>query len=282
MKVAFLTYNIDALSEFFKDKDIVNETFDEYLGMEEIYCHVVSSLTESMSFSLINMFYDNGYTIGEFVEDAYLTTTIMDAFRKFASSGIDLFPDRFIPIPTSEHKKKFFDKRCSNTNEAFYVGLYNAIVLMLEKEFVDENQSECLVNMLFLLTDNINRRNMKGEAVDSFVKILFKKIVNDSKAFTFLYDRRGEFKRYMDRTCMDSELIEIVKKSDFFQSETEKTKKKTLIVSDIISDARIANFTTFSTEDLLRVIESAESGPNLEDDGRNYARIRRANADIGF
>ena len=288
MKVAFLTYNIDALSEFFKDKDIVNETFDEYLGMEEICGRIQVSLNDKMSFSLINMFYDNGYTIGEFVEDSYLITTFIETFRKFSASGIALFPDRIIPIPSNEDKEKFFNKRCSNTNEAFYVGLYYAIKLMLEKEFVDGNQSECLANTFCLLLDNINGRNIKGDAVDSFVKILFKKVALDSKAFSKFYNsRKAEFKRYVDKTCMDSELLEIVKKSDFFPSENEDRKKESLGIRDLIDSARIARngsyFTTFSTEDLLRVLETVDGGTNLEDDDHNYARIRRANAaDIGF
>lgn len=130
---ALQSYNAPALKKLLKgiDKKIITEVIHAYMGNELLASIISSSITESMSFDMLDAFYDNGMALTSLTDSSMTNVIIRDIMNCMVAHS----RNSDYKIPTPQQIDRFFKKECDNIDETFYIGTYVALkrIIIMEK-----------------------------------------------------------------------------------------------------------------------------------------------------
>ena len=127
---AFVSFNVPMLNETIKDKSMLAKAFYDFIGEETAIDCICASITESMSFDYLDLFYSRGLKIHEILGVSGLSIIFKNILPILLNKG----RARGYKKPTEEYINAFFEGRLDSVDEAMYVGTYLALIKIIDNE----------------------------------------------------------------------------------------------------------------------------------------------------
>ena len=164
---AFRSYNTPVLRQLLNgvSKKVLEEVIYNYIGSETAINMISSSITESMSFDMLDVFYDNGIKLTSLFDSSLVNVLIKNVMNSMIAHGRNGVMGGEFKSPTKEDIDRFFNNECSTIDEAFYIGSY----LVLKKIIKTEKKSKKPNNMYRRLTSIILMNRRKAEVFDELL-----------------------------------------------------------------------------------------------------------------
>lgn len=183
---AFMSYDLKVVKSCMKeDPNVFKDVLKNKIGMgEELYHVIRRTVCEILSFDYLNLFYDNGYCLSEFLDSGYVCDLFKTIISNFIHNGKLLY-DRgdFKKIEDSDIEL-FYNDKIPNRTFVLYVGNYLLFKLMVEKEkgdMVDYARIYGRVNS-FLFA-----KALKGEMMKKIWYMSLDKIPLDKNSDALIY-----------------------------------------------------------------------------------------------
>lgn len=104
------------------------------LSSDTIANLVVNSVTNYMSFDYLNLYYENGYTFGKCFGGHCPCVILRSFINTLVNRAYGLRNKPLIEIPSESLVKKFYAREINDRNEAEYVGMYLATMMLLDND----------------------------------------------------------------------------------------------------------------------------------------------------
>ena len=133
---AFMSFNIPELKKLLGtvSKDVLIQAIHDYIGSETFVTRISSSVTDSMSFDMLDVFYDNGIKLADLTDSSLVNILLKGITGCMVNRGRHGSRNGEFNIPTKEDIDRFFNNDCDNIDEAFYIGCYLAIKKIIKNE----------------------------------------------------------------------------------------------------------------------------------------------------
>lgn len=130
---AFANHNMKLLRDYIsKDKELLKAVIGE-IDEESIYSIIYDSVLNYYSFDYLNLIYDNGYILSDFLDLESVMDFLGKALRKLIEYTA-IIHDTTLMSPSSEMIEKFYEDKLDTMEEALYVGTYLQLKMMLDHE----------------------------------------------------------------------------------------------------------------------------------------------------
>ena len=117
-----------------KDKSLLAKAIKEYIDEEHFYRIIRQTLIDFVSFDYLDLIYDNGYCLSDFIESGYVSELFKNVLNAIRCSGRYVFTGNTLNKPTEEEIDMFFNEKLTNRNMVSYVGSYLMLKKMIKKE----------------------------------------------------------------------------------------------------------------------------------------------------
>ena len=181
-----MSYDLKVVKSCMKeDPNVFKDVLKNKIGMgEELYHVIRRTVCEILSFDYLNLFYDNGYCLSEFLDSGYVCDLFKTIISNFISNGRLLY-DRgnFKKIEDSDIEL-FYNEKIPNRTFVLYVGNYLLFKLMMEKEkgdMVDYARIYGRINS-FLFA-----KALKGEMMKKILYMSLDKMPLDKNSDALIY-----------------------------------------------------------------------------------------------
>jgi hypothetical protein len=133
---AIRSYNAPVVKEMLKsvDRSVLEEVIYDYIGSEQIVNIIASSVVDTMSFDMLDAFYDNGISLSTYFESSMIGVIIKQITNNMVLHGRSGIMHGDYKIPTKEDIDRFFSNNCETIDEAFYIGSYLALKKIIGHE----------------------------------------------------------------------------------------------------------------------------------------------------
>ena len=164
---AFRSCNAPALKNLLKnvDKKVLEEAIVDYLGNESAINIISSSITECMSFDMLDVFYDNGIKLTSIFDPSLVNIIIKNVMNCMVNHGRNGVMGGEFKSPTQEDINRFFNGECNTIDEAFYIGSY----LVLKKIIKVEKECKRPNNLYRRLTSIVLMNRKKAEVFEELL-----------------------------------------------------------------------------------------------------------------
>jgi len=136
LKNAIASYNTPMIKDCMKtcDAEILKKVIKEEFGIDGLYDLINNSIRHYVSFDYLNLIYDNGLSIGNFMDSGYIS----DIIKQFAQDMVIVSraTNRFTKLETvsDEDIEALFNRNIDRREDAKYVGLFVAIKKIFQME----------------------------------------------------------------------------------------------------------------------------------------------------
>lgn len=131
---AFVNHNINLLNKYVSnDKKMLKGVLGE-IDEESIYSIMYDSVLSFYSFDYLNLIYDNGYILSDFMDEGSITDFLGKILRRFIEYAVAINNDATLMSPSKELIDKFHEDKLSTMEEALYVGTYLQLKMVLDHE----------------------------------------------------------------------------------------------------------------------------------------------------
>ena len=136
IKNAFVSYNIPLLRKLLKETsaDKLREVIYDYIGEAHATDIITSSITDSMSFDFLDLFYDNNIPLNSIFDSGYVNSILKQIISQLIAHGRMGEMNGDYKLPTEEDLKEFYSNNCRTIDKALYVGMYLAIKKIIKNE----------------------------------------------------------------------------------------------------------------------------------------------------
>ena len=117
-----------------KDKSLLAKAIKEYIDEEHFYRIIRQTLIDFVSFDYLDLIYDNGYCLSDFMESGYVSELFKNVLNAIRCSGRYVFTGNVLNKPTEEEIDMFFNEKLTSRNMVSYVGSYLMLKKMIKKE----------------------------------------------------------------------------------------------------------------------------------------------------
>ena len=133
---AFMSFNIPELKKLLGRvrKETLHVAIHDYIGAETFVNHISSSITDSMSFDMLDVFYDNGIKLSTITDSTLVNVLLKSVTGCMVNHGRIGSHDGKYNTPTESDIERFFNNDCDTIDEAFYIGCYLAIKKIIKNE----------------------------------------------------------------------------------------------------------------------------------------------------
>ena len=133
---AFMSFNIPELKKLLGRvrKETLHIAIHDYIGAETFVNHISSSITDSMSFDMLDVFYDNGIKLSTVTDSTLVNILLKSVTGCMVNHGRIGSHDGKYNTPTESDIERFFNNDCDTIDEAFYIGCYLAIKKIIKNE----------------------------------------------------------------------------------------------------------------------------------------------------
>lgn len=164
---AFMSYNVPELKKLLGSvsKGVLNTTIHDYIGSETFVNIISSSITDSMSFDMLDVFYDNGIKLSTITDSTLVNILLKSVTGCMVNHGRIGSHDGKYNTPTESDIERFFNNDCDTIDEAFYIGCYLAIKKIIKNEAGCKNPN----NLYKRMTNIILMTRKPGEVFEELL-----------------------------------------------------------------------------------------------------------------
>lgn len=172
---AFTSFNVNMLMDCIKkEKNCLHKAMSEYFEQETIYYTICQSVIDFLSFDYLNIIYDNGHYLNDYIDSGYIAEILKNSFNNLKAASRQLYRNSVMEKPNEERIEAFYNETLKNRNDVLYVGNYliiKEIIKRENKEGTDFNRIYCKIlsniynsrltgalikELMYLMLDNIN------------------------------------------------------------------------------------------------------------------------------
>lgn len=213
---ALMSFNAPILWDCFKDdKNSIHRVMRESVPREEMYHLIIRTITGYLSFDYLNLIYQSGHQLHEYLSPTYLGELLKTIFNEIKHIGRALYPTGVFEKPSEEQIKAFYEEQLQNRNEVLYVGLYLVLKTILSNETKISDfrtayqkligsianspfKGELIKEILYLMLEHINM-GAKNEMTSNIVHYFLKSGDDEMKdTVKSLCDKYSWIKSYYD------------------------------------------------------------------------------------
>jgi hypothetical protein len=131
---AFRSFNVNLLKELLKTarKGVIEEVIYDYIGSESAINYISSTITESMSFDMLDVFYDNNIRLTSIIDPGVVGNLLRNVVVNMINNSRDY--NGGLKKPSDEDIAKFLSDDSENIHEAYYIGSYIALRKIIKNE----------------------------------------------------------------------------------------------------------------------------------------------------
>jgi len=177
---AYASFNTEVLKECIKvDKKCLHRAMHEYFDQGDNYSFINSSLVDYLSFDYLDLVYDNGHYLGEYMDSSYIAEILKNLFNLLKGASRQLYRNAILEKPSEERIHLFYDEKIPNRDDVMYVGYY----LLIKRILVSENNSNKVnFNTAYVkLLSNIFNSSLKGDLIKEFMFMMLNNLDMSSK-----------------------------------------------------------------------------------------------------
>lgn len=197
----------------------------EYFDQGNNYSLINSSVIDYLSFDYLDLIYDNGHYLGEYMDSSYIAEILKNLFNLLKGAARQLYRNAILEKPSEERIHLFYDEKIPNRDDVVYVGYYLLIKRILGSE---NNSSKVNFNAAYVkLLSNIFNSSLKGDLIKEFMFMMLNNLDmssrRDSPSYIVNY-----FVRYGDEEMQEA-IKKLADKYEWIKPVYEtalKTKKE--------------------------------------------------------
>lgn len=131
---AFSSYNISFLEAYMKQNpNKFNKAIRSRISSEDLY-YVFRKTLEMLSFDYLNLIYNNGYVLSDFMEGVYVGEIFNSVINNLLYYGRQLYTTKALKIIDKKDIELFYDEKIRDRRLVMYIGSYLILKMMIEKE----------------------------------------------------------------------------------------------------------------------------------------------------
>ena len=239
LRNAICSFNTPMINACMKECDtkMLRSVIKENIGNDQMYDLVASSIRHYLSFDYINLFYDNGLNMHEFIGWNYVAELIKQLLydMRCTSRATDNFKN--LKRVNDTDIENFFNHNLGRREDTKYVGLFVAFKKILSHELVDDKLSNNDLCRRFIMF--INSECKHGEIYDDVISLVLDRISYESNSEMLqclvkytIYFGTDELKKYIYDKANDSAQLKHniktfeAKYKEFLEYNARKEKAK--------------------------------------------------------
>lgn len=132
---AFTSFNTNMIKECIKnDKDCLHKALINYFESDTIYHAIFHSIVDYLSFDYLNIIYDNGHYLSEYLDSNYIAEILKGSFNNLKSASRQLYRNAVMEKPNNDRIEAFYNEALKNRHDVIYVGNYLIIKYIITHE----------------------------------------------------------------------------------------------------------------------------------------------------
>jgi len=177
---AYTSFNTEVLEECIKvDKKCLHRAMYEHFDQSDNFSLINSSVIDYLSFDYLDLVYDNGHYLGEYMDSSYIAEILKNLFNHLKGAARQLYRNAILEKPSEERIHLFYDEKIPNRDDVMYVGCYLLIKRILGSE---NNSNKVNFNSAYVkLLSNIFNSNLKGDIIKEFMFMMLNNLDMSSK-----------------------------------------------------------------------------------------------------
>ena len=228
LRNAIGSYNTPMIKDCMKscDKDTLKHVIREEFGSDGLYDLIMTTIRRHVSFDYLNLLYDNGLYIKDFMDSGYMGDIIKQL--AYDMTSISRATERFTKLEavSDEDIEALFNRKIDRREDAKYVGLLTAIKKIIHTE--DLNGDDCnhlYRNFAYFIANNGKKSAMYEQILMMGIKKI--KFQKDDCTYYVLkyaaYYGSDELKAFVENAIKDNDYLKRIY-SDY-KAEYEKYSK---------------------------------------------------------
>jgi hypothetical protein len=183
-----------------KEKNCLHKAMMEYFEQETIYHIVYQSVVDFLSFDYLNIIYDNGHYLNDYIDSSYIAEILKGTFNNLKSASRQLYRNSVMEKPNEERIEAFYNESLKNRNDVLYVGNY----LIIKEIITHENKKDSdFCRMYCKILSNIYNSGLTGPLIKELMYLMLNNInmseKRDSSTYIVSY-----FARFGDEEMQDT------------------------------------------------------------------------------
>lgn len=188
----FQTYNISLIKDCIaENKGCLHKAMKEHLDYDTIYFTILKSIVDYLSFDFLDIVYDNGHFLSEYIDAQQIGEIIKSSFNNLKNASRHLYRNLVMEKPSDERIEAFYNEELKNRDDVVYVGNYlilkhiithevkngtnfNAIYYkILNNIYISSFTGGLIKELLYLMLANVNmseKRDTSNLIVSYFSK----------------------------------------------------------------------------------------------------------------
>lgn len=198
---AFTSFNVNMLMDCIKkEKNCLHKAMAEYFEQENIYHVIYQSVINFLSFDYLNIIYDNGHYLNEYMDSSYIAEILKCSFNNLKTVSRQLYRNSVMEKPNEERIKAFYNEELKNRNDVLYVGNY----LIIKEIIKCENKNDTDFNRIYCkILSNIYNSGLTGALIKELMYLMLDNldmsVRKDSTSYIISY-----FTRFGDEEMQDT------------------------------------------------------------------------------
>lgn len=198
---AFTSFNVNMLMDCIKkEKNCLHKAMAEYFEQENIYHVIYQSVISFLSFDYLNIIYDNGHYLNEYMDSGYIAEILKCSFNNLKTASRQLYRNSVMEKPNEERIEAFYNEELKNRNDVLYVGNY----LIIKEIIKRENKNDTDFNSIYRkILSNIYNSGLTGALIKELMYLMLDNldmsVRNDSTSYII-----SHFTRFGDEEMQDT------------------------------------------------------------------------------
>jgi hypothetical protein len=228
LRNAIGSYNTPMIKDCMKscDRDTLKHVIKCEYGSDGLYDLIMNTLRQHVSFDYLNLLYDNGLHINDFMDSGYMGDIIKQL--AYDMTSISRATERFTKLEavSDDDIEALFNRKIDRREDAKYVGLFTAIKKIIQNENLEDDDYNLFYrNFAYYIAHNGKKSAMYEQILMMGIKkIKFKK--DDCSAYVLKYAAyygSDELKAFVEDAIKDNGWLKQIY-SDY-KAEYEKYSK---------------------------------------------------------
>jgi hypothetical protein len=222
------------------DKNCLHRAMHEYFDIGNNYSYINSSLVDYLFFDYLDLIYDNGHYLVEYMDSSHIAELLKNLFNYLKSAARQLYRNGILEKPSEERIHLFYDEKIPNRDDVIYVGYYLLIKRILGSE---NNSNKMDFNIAYVkLLSNIFNSGLSGGLIKEFMFMMLNNLNMSSKKDSPSYIV-NYFVRYGDEEMQEA-IKKLADKYEWIKPVYESALKSKKEHEDFISRNSSAFVTT--------------------------------------
>lgn len=174
VKNAFINFNINMIMDCMKkEKNCLHNVMSNFFEHETIYHIISQSVIDFLSFDYLNIIYNNGHYLSEYLEYRYIAEILRCSFNNLKAASRQLYRNSVMEKPNEERINNFYNETLKNRNEVLYIGNY----LIVKKIIKCENKKGTDFNSIYYkILSNIYNSGLTGALIKELMYLMLDNI----------------------------------------------------------------------------------------------------------